>query len=169
MENQEEKEREHFDRVRESERETVLAIYRAMVGTPGCTWSADYPDERDFASDLARGALYCMRGQDGNILGLISVDADETCAALPQWSRAVKKAAELARLAVVSEYQNRGLARRLILSVMEVLKRQGYDAVRYLVSPQNKKALASYAKLDFEYRGATFLYEQEWFMYEKKL
>lgn len=161
-------ENEFFGRVKASERDTVLTIYRAMVGTPGCTWSTEYPDETDIRSDLAREALYCMRGADGRILGLISVDADESCAALPQWSKA-KRAAELARLAVIPEYQNRGLARRMILSVTEILKQQGYDAVHYLVSPENKKALASYAKLDFAYRGEAFLYGREWRMYEKIL
>ncbi len=161
-------ENEIFGRVRESEKETVLAIYRSMIGTPGCTWNEDYPDEREFAFDMARGALYCMRNQEGKILGLISVDEDEVCARLPQWNLTAK-AAELARLAVISEYQNRGLARRMILTVMEVLKEQGYGAVHYLVSPGNERALASYAKLDFECRGRTFLYEQEWLMYEKEL
>lgn len=161
-------ENEVFDRVKKSEREAVLAIYRAMVGTPGCTWSMEYPNETDIESDLAREALYCMRGPEGGILGLISVDADESCAALPQWSPA-KRAAELARLAVIPEYQNRGLARRMILSVTEILKQQGYGAVRYLVSPENKKALASYAKLDFVYCGEAFLYGREWRMYEKVL
>ncbi|MDE7327821.1 MAG: GNAT family N-acetyltransferase [Lachnospiraceae bacterium] len=159
---------EIFDKVGESEQETVLAIYRSMVGMPGCTWSMDYPDGREITSDLAREALYCMRGQDGKILGLISVDEDEAVATLPLWNQEVKRPAELARLAVIQEYQNRGLARRLILSVMEILEQRGFDAVRYLVSPGNKKALASYAKLDFEYRGKAFLYEQEWLLYEKR-
>lgn len=161
--------REVFGRVQQSEQETVLEIYRSMVGTDGCTWSMAYPDQRDVESDLSKGALYCMRGPEEKILGLISVDEDELCAALPQWGQTAKRPAELARLAVIAEYQNRGLARRLILSVMEVLREQGCDAVRYLVSPGNKKALASYAKLDFEYRGKAFLYDQEWLMYEKKL
>ena len=160
---------EIFDRVRESEQEMVLAIYRSMVGPPGCTWDLGYPDEREIMSDLSREALYCMRGQDEKILGLISVDEDEAVAALPLWNQKAEKPAELARLAVIKEYQNRGLARRLILSAMDVLKKQGYDTVRFLVSPGNKKALSSYAKLDFEYRGRAFLYEKEWFLYEKKL
>lgn len=160
---------EFFGKGKESDRESILAIYRAMVGTPGCTWSMDYPDETDIESDLAREALYAMRNQTGRILGLISVDADKECAALPQWDKTAKKPAELARLAVIPEYQNRGLARRMILSVMEILKQQGYDAVRYLVSPGNQKALSSYAKLDFEYRGRAFLYGNEWLLYEKKI
>lgn len=160
---------EIFDRVREFEWETVLAIYRSMIGTPGCTWTFEYPDDREIASDLARESLYCMRDREGKILGLISVDEDESVARLPFWSKEAKKSAELARLAVIQEYQNRGLARRLILSTMEILKQQGVDTVRYLVSPGNKKAISSYAKLDFKYRGKAFLYEQEWLLYEKIL
>ena len=52
-----------------------------MVGTDGCTWSMAYPDQRDVESDLSKGALYCMRGPEEKILGLISVDEDELCAA----------------------------------------------------------------------------------------
>lgn len=159
---------EIFDRVSESERENVLAIYHSMVGTAGCTWNMEYPDEHEIAADLARGELFCIRGREG-ILGVISVDRDEAVSALPQWDALAKKPAELARLAVIHSYQNRGLARRLILSTVEILKQQEYDTVRYLVSPGNKKALASYAKLNFEYRGSAFLYEQEWFLYEQAI
>lgn len=162
-------ENEFFDRVRPQERQTVMEIYRGMIGTLGCTWSMEYPDEREFDSDVARGALYCMRNGEGKILGVISVDEDDTVAALPGWDKTAKRPAELARLAVIPEYQNRGLARRLILSAMEELKQQGCDAVRYLVSPGNPRALASYAKLDFHSRGRAYLYEQEWLLYERKL
>lgn len=162
-------ENEFFGTVRPEEKQTVMAIYRGMIGTPGCTWSMDYPDEREFDSDTERGALYCMRSGGGKILGVISVDEDAKVAELPEWDQTAEKPAELARLAVIPEYQNRGLARRLILSAVETLKRQGCGAVRYLVSPGNARALASYAKLDFKYCGKAYLYEQEWLLYEKKL
>lgn len=44
---------EIFDRVSESERENVLAIYHSMVGTAGCTWNMEYPDEHEMGEIYA--------------------------------------------------------------------------------------------------------------------
>lgn len=160
---------ERFLPVEEKEKAEVLALYRGMVGTPGCTWSEDYPAEEDFERDAANGHIYCMKAPDGKILGAISMDEDENTEALPDWDKSAEKPGELARLAVAKEYQNRGLARRMIRAVIKQMKRQGYDFARYLVSPGNPAALASYAPLQFRCVGRAALYGQDWLLYEKCL
>lgn len=32
-----------FEHVKASEAEEVLSLYRSLVGTPFCAWTADYP------------------------------------------------------------------------------------------------------------------------------
>ena len=65
-----------FDRVRKEEADTVLKLYRSLLGTPYCVWTEDYPTEKEVEFDLSRDALFCMRDEDGNITGVISIDDD---------------------------------------------------------------------------------------------
>ena len=39
----------------------ILALYRLLIGRPGCTWCEEYPDEEIVAEDLHSGSLYCAR------------------------------------------------------------------------------------------------------------
>ena len=58
-----------FDRVRKEEADTVLKLYRSLLGTPYCVWTEDYPTEKEVEFDFSRDALFCMRDDDGNIIG----------------------------------------------------------------------------------------------------
>ena len=46
-----------FEHVKESEADKVLSLYRSLVGTPFCAWTADYPARSDVEFDLSRDAL----------------------------------------------------------------------------------------------------------------
>ena len=50
-----------FEHVKESEADKVLSLYRSLVGTPFCAWTADYPARSDVEFDLSRNALFCLR------------------------------------------------------------------------------------------------------------
>lgn len=160
---------ERFFQATQEDKEEIMALYHGMIGTPGCTWSMDYPGEEDFDADAARGQIYCMKNPEGKIISVISIDDDASADALPGWDKNAKKPGELARLAVAKEYQNRGLARRMILAAVKQMEKQGYDYVHYLVSPSNPAALASYAPLGFKLAGRANLYEHDWLLYEKPL
>ena len=53
--------------------------------------------------------------------------------------------------------------------VVDFLKNRGYKAVHYLVSPDNLRAVNSYAKLGFTKAGECELYGHRWHAYEKDL
>ncbi len=46
-----------FRKAGKSDAETVLALYRAVIGTPYCTWDESYPGEEEIRNDLACGTL----------------------------------------------------------------------------------------------------------------
>ena len=77
--------------------------------------------------------------------------------------------AELSRLGVAVEYQNRGIARILLQEAMAELKSQGYKAVHILVAKDNVKALRSYEKLHFTTAGECELSGHSYWCYEKEL
>ena len=147
----------------------ILALYRALVGTPYCAWTEAYPGESDFDYDMERDALFCMENEMGEIIGTISIDDDAQVEALSCWSDALQPSAELSRLGVRPDMQNQGIARLLLQQGMEQLRAQGKKSVHFLVCKTNKKALRSYEKLHFAVVGACRLYDEDFWCYEKAL
>lgn len=151
------------------DKQEILALYHSMIGTEGCTWSEDYPNEEILENDIRRQAIFIMKNEKDEIIGTISIDDDKEVDGLACWSDSLKPAAELARLAIKSAYQNQGLARLIIQRTMEELKKRKYKSVHFLVSKTNVRALRSYARLDFEKKGESNLYGEDWWCYEKEL
>ena len=159
----------YFGNAQKEDIKAISALYKAAIGTDGCTWNENYPNEEITQGDLERGDLFCLKNDSGEIIGAISVDDDALVDALPCWSADKKPAAELARLVVKEKYQNQGVARKLLEYAMEELRKRGYKGMHFLVSPEHKKALRSYAKLSFVRCGECYLYEHDWLCYEKGL
>ena len=175
-----------FRLARRDEAEEILNLYKSLIGMEYCAWTENYPTEREVEFDLSRDALFCLRemavetGSGENqklqvceatqpLVGVISIDDDPQVKALPCWSAELTQVAELSRLGVAAEYQNRGIARRLLREAMEVLKQRGYKAVHILVAKDNVKALRSYEKLHFTLAGECELYDHAYWCYEKAL
>ncbi len=147
----------------------ISRLYSAAIGTEGCTWSSDYPNAEITQGDFERDDLFCIKTDEGELVGAISVDDDKEVEVLSCWSKDLQPAAELARLVVKEGFQNQSIARRLLSDAMEVLKHRGYRAIHFLVSPGNERALRSYAKLAFTHCGDCDLYDHHWYCYEKAL
>ncbi len=158
----------HFYIAGLSDEEAVMQMYHAMIGTEGCTWNYDYPNVEIFRSDVAENRLFCLKDDADAIIAVISIDSDPLVEALSVW-KGIKPGGELARLAVRADHQNRGIARKMILAAMEILRMRRYGSAHYLVSKTHAKALASYAKLKFTCAGESNLYDHEWYCCEKNL
>ncbi len=186
-----------FRRANREEAEEILQLYRSLIGTEYCVWTENYPTEREVEFDLSRNALFCLReitpesdrrqqepqemspseaekamplpDKKGKLMGVISIDDDPEVKALPCWSPELTPVAELSRLGVSVEYQNRGIARILLQEAMAELKAQGYRAVHILVAKDNVKALRSYEKLHFTTAGECDLFGHTYWCYEKEL
>ena len=153
----------------EEDKEEIMSLYRKAVGSEGCTWSQDYPNEKILEEDFLRKDLFVLKTNQKEIVGAISIDDDILIEELPCWSQEQKPGAELARLVVKETYQNQGLARKMLQEAMKVLRERKYRSVHFLVSKTNERAIRSYAKLAFENKGEADLYEEHWWCYEKVL
>ena len=158
-----------FENVKPEEKEIVLGIYRDSIGQDGCTWSESYPSITEYEGDMSRGDLYCAKSDDGEIMGVVSIDLDEPVEALECWSEELKPGREISRLGVRKEFQNQGLGGILLGSAMKTLKERGYKSAHFLVSGTNERALRAYKKIGCKLVGECFLYEHEWLCYEKDL
>ena len=85
------------------------------------------------------------------------------------WTPVLQPGGEIARLAVHPDFQNRGLARRLVRFIMEELARRGCRSIRLIVNCRNEKALRSYAAFRFRTAGECDMYSQHFLCYEKAL
>lgn len=147
----------------------VLELYRSLAGTPGTTWSEDYPAAEDVAADTARGSLWCMWGEDGSLWGAASPgDDDEDIRDLSCWTPA-EKSCELCRIGIRSELQGRGLGAALVGRLMEIAAAQGRDWVRLLVSRENPAAVRLYEKMGFTTCGELRMYEVDWVCRERRV
>lgn len=158
-----------FASATEEDQEEILSLYRSAIGTEGCTWSMEYPNEDILKDDIEHQRIFCMKNQSGEIVGIISVDVDEEVGKLACWTEGLKPAAELARLGVKRQYQNMGIAKLLLEGAMRELVRRGYKGVHFLVSKTNERAIRAYAGMGFRISGECNLYGENWWCYEKEL
>ncbi len=150
--------------------DTVRHLYRTLAGTKFCAWTDDYPGKKEMQSDLSRDSLFCIRNEkSGEIMGVVSIDDDPEVESITCWSKNLQPSAEISRLGVAEQYQNRGIGRELLSGAMKELKKRGCKSAHMLVAKDNVKALRSYEKLAFEKVGEYVLQGHDYWCYEKKL
>ena len=149
--------------------DAVLRLYREQIGRPFCFWNGDYPGPETIAFDLSRDALFVMKDEHGGIIAAISVEEDEDVNRLECWTPSLQPGGEYARLAVSPAWQNRGLARKMVSHILNVLKDRGFRSVHILVNRENLPAIRSYAHFGFRVAGECEMYDQHFLCYEKGL
>lgn len=157
-----------IENAKEQDKKEVLKLYKMQLGREFCPWNEYYPGEQEIDFDLARDSLFVMR-EDDKIIAAITIDDDDAVTNLEYWTKELKPGGELSRLAVHPDYQNKGLARKMLQKGMDVLKERGFKSIHFLVNRHNLKALKSYAAFGFNKVGECELYDQPMLCYEKEL
>ena len=124
----------NFQNATKEDMEEIRKLYRDAIGSPGCTWSLEYPNVEIMQGDMERNALFCLKNEAGKIIGAISIDDDKVVESVSCWDEDLKPGAELSRLVVRESEQNQGIARILLKQAMQELKKRGYQSVHFLVS-----------------------------------
>ena len=152
--------------------EEIMSLYREAIGSPGCTWSEEYPNQEILEKDIRRHALFCVKDETGKILGALSMDEDPEVDALKNWSFRKEdgvKATEIARLVIRESCRNRKLAGKMLGCLVEKLREEAYEFAYFLVAQKNERAIRAYRGLAFSERGEAELFGEKWFCFEKKL
>lgn len=152
---------------KENEKEKILALYRTMLYGPA-DWNEYYPNEDTIAFDLSRDALYVMKDESGEIVAAISIDQDDEVEKLSCWHEELKPVAEVSRLCVRKDMQNRGISKKMMNHVFAILKEQGKKGVHILVKTGHEIAFAAYEAIGFERVGECRLFEKDFVCMEKK-
>ena len=141
----------------------ILRIYHSVIGTPGCTWSLDYPNSEIAEDDIKNGWLYTLKKHD-KIFAVASAGKFDDWAHLQEWKP--QNPCELARIGVNPEFQNQGVGTIILQHVIIAMKEKGFDGMRFIVSKTNPAALALYDKNGFERCGEAFIFDIDWYCYQ---
>lgn len=146
----------------------ILALYRSFIGGPA-DWNELYPNEDTIEFDLGRNALFCMKNSEGEIVATISADDDKDVEALTLWNREIRPAAEVSRICVRSDMQNKGVAGMLMANIFEIFKARGIKMVHILVHEGHNGALRAYDKVGFVKVGECDFWGKHFICMERQL
>lgn len=145
----------------------ILEMYRSAVGGRYCTWDEGYPGAFEIAQDLAAGTLYVLEDA-GALCGAISVVPENELDGQECWTLR-ENAREFSRVVIAPAYRGKGLSRRLVGGVLDVLRGNGASAVHIAVARKNIPAQRLYAGAGFAFRAEADLYGHSFFLCEKCL
>lgn len=152
----------------EKNAEVILKLYHSLIGKDGCTWDFDYPSKVVVDNDINNESLYIVMDNE-TIIGAASAGNHGELEGIDCYSKDMKNPYDLSRLAVKTEYQNRGIAKYLIGHIEKQVFRRGGDGVRLLVDKTNSHAKAVYDKMNYLCCGDCTMYDNDWYCFEKKL
>lgn len=141
----------------------VSALYQSLIGTPGCTWSVDYPTPDFVERDIRSGSLYILKDEQGRLIAAASAGPDNE---LEDFAWKPQHPCELARVAVALPYQRQGVGSYLLRRVIADVEARGFDGIRMLVAVNNPHALALYDKHGFERMDIVHLYGFDFYQYQ---
>lgn len=148
--------------------EEILSIYHSLIGKDGCTWDFNYPNIDDVKNDIDKKSLYILL-KDKKIIAVAAAGEDNELKELDCYSKNITVPCDLARIAVRTEYQNKGIAKYLISYIEKQVVKRGFDGIHFLVSKNNPHAKAVYDKMNYICCGECIMYDKDWYCYEKKL
>ena len=124
-----------------------------MINNGIYQWDEIYPSRDDLKTDIEKGQLYL--GFCGSLPAVIFVINREYDPEYDDgvWQYTGEDYRVVHRLCVDPNFQNRGIARRALLYVEELLKSQGIKAIRLDTFTQNPFALKLYAGLGYKTAG----------------
>lgn len=146
----------------------IWAVYQSVLGQPGCTWSAEYPEREDLDRDLAAGGLYVLT-LAGQVVAAASLVPENELDELSCWRCRDGRHRELARVAVLRACQGRGYAKLLLSQLLPLLAEQGCTSLRLLVAIGNLAARKTYEALSFRFLDTCRMYGHEYEAGEREL
>lgn len=147
--------------------QTILKLYKSVIGTRFCMWNEFYPTELEISGDMAAGNLFVLEKNDV-IIGAVSIAPENELDEYELWE-IHENAGEFARVVISPDYQGKGLSKLLAVGIMNELAKRGTSAVHICVSKFNIPALKLYRELEFVFLGEKDMYGGTFYLCEKKL
>ena len=156
-----------FRKAEKGEAGTVMDLYKAVIGTPYCTWDDSYPGEFEITEDLSSRTLYVLE-EDGELIGAISIVPENEIDDFDCW-RIKKNAREFARVVLRPDHQHKGLSIYLVEGIIKEFEKQGVAAAHIAVAKNNIPAQKLCRKANFDFCGEADMYGHSFFLCERVL
>ena len=148
--------------------EKILALYEDVRGGEFCVWDEGYPNRERAEEDISSGGLYVL-SRGGEILASASVEPETEDDDLPEWRICDGTHREVARVAVASAHQGKGLAKKIMSLLSEALRAEGARSIHLLAGKKNAPAVRTYHALGFDFIGECRRYNADYYVCEKLL
>ena len=156
-----------FRKAQKNDEETVLALYKAVIGMPFCTWNESYPGMEEITEDLSARTLYVL--EDGReLIGAVSIVPENELNDFDCWT-IKENAREFARVVIRPDHQRKGLSVLLIEGIIKELRRRNVAAIHIVVAKENLPAQRLYQKMGFTFCGEAELFGHYFFLCEKTI
>ena len=154
-----------FRKAQKNDVETVLSLYKAVIGMTFCTWNESYPGKEEITEDLSAGTLYVLE-DNRELFGAVSIVPENELNDFDCWT-IKENAREFARVVIRQDHQRKGLSVHLIEGVIQKLQKQNAAAIHIAAAKENIPALKLYQRMGFTFCGEAELYGQHFFLCEK--
>ncbi len=152
-----------FRTAEETERQTVLNLYRSVLSGPFSVWNELYPGMEEIEHDTETGNLFVLT-EDNRIIGAVSVVPENEMDDMDCWKE--KNAAEIARVVICPDRQGDGLAAVLVSEILKVLAERKVRAVHLSAAVRNIPAVRTYQHLGFDTVGEADMYGNHYILME---
>ena len=142
----------------------ILKLYDSLIGTPGCTWSEDYPGVEITERDINNEALYVLRSE-GRIVAVASISANFGDN-LRQYDWRSQNPCEMARIGVLPSLHGRGIGEYMMRLLADAAKERGFDGMMMLATRNSTGAQAIADKLGYHQYDEIILYDVRFRRYE---
>lgn len=156
-----------FRKAQKNDAETVLSLYKAVIGMTFCTWNESYPGKEEITEDLSAGTLYVLE-DNRELFGAVSIVPENELNDFDCWT-IKENAREFARVVISPDHQQKGLSVLLIEGIIKKLRRRNVAAIHIAVAKENLPAQRLYQKMGFTFCGEAELYGHNFFLCEKAM
>ena len=154
-----------FKLAKKEDTSKILEFYHSLIGTSGCTWNLDYPNEDIVNQDIINNSLYLLKENDVIIsVAVAGIGSGYTKTAKLKWSS--NNPCDLARFGVLLSKQNCGIGSFMLNKVITAVKERGFDGIQLLVDKLSPTASALYDKNGFVQCGETQMDDTDFYCYE---
>ena len=147
----------------------ITNLYKEIKEKTYTLWDNDYPSHELIKYDIERKGLFGVFIKDDlvaiSFVGERCEDGEEDFT----WRDQFNKRGTFARIGVSPNFQNQGIATKLVDFILKKLKQDGFDGVRILVGINNQNAIKLYNKFNFVNCGTTKRYNHEYYLMELSL
>jgi len=152
----------------ERDKEEIYHLYKQQIGKEFCTWNDYYPEMSEINHDIETKNLFVFLFEK-KIIGAVSVCSENELDDATIWTLPCKNPRELTRVVVDDSFKGRGFAAYMVTEVEKSLANKGVDAVHLLAAIKNIPAVKTYQKLGYVMACRAFLYDIDFYCFERRI